>query len=108
MATLTYQRSEILGTAYAAVAASGGGDQVVASSRGAVLISNGSVAPITVTVVVPGDTEYGQAEPDFTVSVPAGGARLVGPFPDDLADEEGLVSLTYSGVTSLTIAAILI
>jgi hypothetical protein len=42
------------------------------------------------------------------VSVPATtGERLIGPFPADLAQvSDGLVAITYSGVTSLTVAAI--
>jgi hypothetical protein len=64
--------------------------------------------PITVTVLTPGNDKYGQARPDIAVAVPATtGERLIGPFPADLADPaDGLVAITYSGVTSLTVAAV--
>ena len=63
----------------------------------------------TVTVVVPGNTRYGQADPDVTITVPAGGTSLIGPLPRDLADPaDGLVHITYSAVTSLTVAAVAI
>lgn len=106
MATLTPQQATVLGAAFAPVAASGGGDKVAPSSRGALLVENGGVGSITVTIVVPGSTDYGQAEPDYTVTVAAGASKLIGPFPADLADSDGLVSITYSGVTSVTVAAI--
>lgn len=107
MATLTYQLASIAGGAYAAVAASAGGDKVAPSDRGALLVLNGSGAPITVTVATPGNTKYGQAIPDIPVTVPATGARLIGPFPADLADPtDGLVAITYSAVTTVTVAAV--
>lgn len=107
MATLTYQTASIAGAAYATVAAAAGGDKVAPNDRGAVLVTNGSGSPITVTVAVPGNTKYGQAAPDVPVTVPASGSRLIGPFPSDLADPtDGLVAITYSAVTTVTVAAI--
>jgi hypothetical protein len=46
------------------------------------------------------------ANPDPIVIVPAGASRLIGPFPSDLANANSCVDITYSGVTSLTVAAI--
>lgn len=108
MATLTYKQPVITGTDPALVAASGGGDKVAPNDRGYLHVRNASGAPITVTVVVPGNTQFAQAAPDVAVVVPATtGERLIGPFPAILADPtDGLVAITYSGVTSLTVAAI--
>lgn len=106
MATLTYQSADVLGSAFTMQAAAGGGDKVAPAEHGAVLVTNGGGSPITITVTVPGTTEYGQAEPDYTVSVGAGASKLIGPFDADLAGVDGLVSLAYSGVTSVTVAAI--
>lgn len=108
MATLTYVQPTITGTNPAFAAAAGGGDKVAPNDRGYLHVKNGSGGAITVTVVVPGNGKYGQANPDVAVSVPATtGERLIGPFPADLADPaDGLVAITYSGVTSLTVAAI--
>lgn len=107
MATLSYQRAAISGTALTMASAAGGGDKVRPSQSGLVLVTNGGVGSITVTVAVPGNTRYGGAEPDVAVSVAAGASKLIGPFPNDLADpSDGLVALTYSGVTSVTVAAI--
>lgn len=109
MATLTYQQASIQGAAYASAAANVGGDKVAPHSRGAVIVENGDASPITVTIAVPGTDKYGQARPDIPVTVAAGAAKIIGPFPADLAsDVDGLVAITYSGVTSVTVAAVLI
>jgi hypothetical protein len=107
MATLGYQSPKTSGTVVNFVAASAGGDKIPARPHGCVLLKNASGGAITVTVAVPGNDAYGTAKPDFTVSVAAGATEAIGPFPSDLADPtDSLVHLTYSGVTSLTIAAI--
>lgn len=109
MATLTYRQATIAGTDPALAAASAGGDKVPPNDRGALLVRNGSAASINVTVAVPGNTKYGQAQPDVVVAVPAGADRMVGPFPADLADPiDGLVTITYSAVTTVTVAAVAI
>ena len=106
MATLAYQQADVLGAALVMAAADVAGDKVAPSEHGAVLVTNASGVSVTVTVVVPGNTAYEVAAPDFTVVVPAGASRLIGPFGSDLSDTDGLVSLTYSAVASVTIAAV--
>lgn len=107
MATLTYQRPAIDGTTLTMAAAAAGGDKVAPNNDGFVLVTNGGGSSITVTVAVPGNAKYGGALPDVAVSVAAGASKLIGPFPFDLADPaDGLVALTYSGVTTVTVAAI--
>lgn len=108
MATLTYKQPVIGGTDPAFAAAAGGGDKVPPNDHGYLHVKNGGGSPITVTVLVPGNTKYGLANPDPTISVPATtGERIIGPFPADMADPaDGLVAITYSGVTTVTVAAI--
>lgn len=108
MATLTYVQPTIGGTSPGFVAAAGGGDKVAPNDRGYLHVRNGSGGVITVTVLTPGNDQYGQARPDIAIAVPATtGERLIGPFPANLADPaDGLVAITYSGVTTLTVAAI--
>lgn len=109
MATLAYQQVQIAGTAVTLVAASAGGDKVSPATNGALMVKNGDVAAKTVTIVVPGNTKYGQAAPDIPIIVAAGATALIGPFPFDLADPiDGLIAVTYSAVTSVTVAAITI
>lgn len=108
MATLTYQQvSAATGTAANLVAASAGGDKVLPNDRGALMVRNGSGSPINVTLLVPGNTKWGQAQPDPVIAVAAGATTLIGPLPTDLADPtDGLVAFTYSAVTSVTVAPI--
>lgn len=107
MATLTYQQVTYAGLTPTLAAAAGGGDSVAPNDRGALMVKNGSGAGITVTIVVPGNTKYGIANPDPTVVVAAGATTLIGPLPTDLANPStGLVDFTYSGVTSLTVGGV--
>ena len=107
MATLAYQQSAIGGAAVTMAAASGGGDKVAPNKRGALLVTNGDASSKTVTIAVPGNTKYGQANPDVAVVVAAGVTKLIGPFASDLADPtDGKVAITYSAVTSVTVAAV--
>lgn len=107
MAKLTYQSSKVTGGAVALAAASAGGDTLAPNGSGALLVQNGSGAAITVTVAVPGNTKYGQAEPDVAVAVPAGEYQLIGPLPADLADPaDGLVHVTYSAAAGVNVGAV--
>lgn len=105
MAQLAYQPISQDGDAVTPVAATVSGDTILHDKRGFLWVKNASGATITATVVVPG-TEYGQARADIAVSVPAGSDRFVGPLVLDLADTDGLIDVTYSAVTSVTVAAV--
>jgi len=109
MATLTKQTITRTGLGPTYAAAAGGGDKFAPGDDTFLHVKNASGAPITVTVVTPGSVE-GQAIADLTVSVPATtGDRMIGPFPLALfanSADSNLASITYSGVTSLTIAAV--
>lgn len=108
MAVLSYQRITLAGLNPTYAAASGGGDNVPIHPNGFIDVKNGGGSPITVTIVTPGNSRLGVvAEPDLTVSVPAAGNRLIGPFIADLTDPTDLTAkVTYSGVTSVTVAAL--
>lgn len=103
MALLTRQQPTLAGTTITYAAAAGGGDTIGWSADGVYRVKNGSGGSITVTVVTPGNTKYGQADPDIPVAVAAGAEKAIGPFPAELA-VDGVISFTYSGVTSLTVA----
>jgi hypothetical protein len=107
MAELAYKSAAIAGAVATPAAASGGGDTVRPNENGAVLVTNGDASAKTVTIAVPGNTKYGQADPDVAVVVAAGTSRLIGPLPRDLADpSDGLVHITYSAVTAVTVVAV--
>jgi hypothetical protein len=110
MATLATQEIGLGGLAPAYAAAAGGGDAFTPDADTFLHVKNGSGGAITVTVATPGSLLGGAlAVPDVAVSVPAGGERMIGPFPPSyFADSanSGLAAITYSGVTSLTIAVL--
>ena len=88
----------------ALVAAAAGGDAFAPGANVFVRISNGGGASITATFATPGSIG-GLAIADGGGSVANAQSRLFGPFPSELyADPTtGLVVLTYSGVTSVTV-----
>ncbi len=106
MATLNYQNAKPGGTAITFSAASGGGDKVKPNDRGGLVVRNGSGGSINVTLVVPGNTKYAQAEPDVVIAVADGAQTVIGPLPSDLKGGDGLVAFTYSGTSSVTVAAV--
>lgn len=106
MALLAPQAVSKTGAAIVFTAAtSGPGDTFVPNSRGVLIIKNASGGSITATIVIPGNTEFNQAQPDIAVVVTAAGEFAVGPFPQSAADPiTGLITITYSAVTSVTVA----
>lgn len=107
MALIAPQTAKILGTTITYAPATAGGDTVSPSGRACLHVRNGSAGAVTVTVVTPGNTRYGQADPDVPVTVAAGAEVAIGPFPSELADPStGLVGVTYSAVTSVTVALV--
>ena len=107
VATLVPQFRGIAGGAVTYAAASGGGDSIPYSVRGRLRVKNGSGATITVTLVVPGNNEDGQPNPDPTYAVAASTEWEISNFsPRHINPSTGLIDFTYSGVTSLTVALV--
>lgn len=105
MAALTLQTAAIAGTTVTYANAAGGGDTVANPSRGqALLVVNGDASSTTVTVAVPGNAWNGAAAPDTAVTVAAGATKLIALDQRYADPSTGLGAITYSSVTSLTIA----
>lgn len=66
-------------------------------------VKNGDASAHTVTLVTPRKVD-GLDVADLTVSVPAGGERIIGPFPP--ATFGRVVDVDFSAVTSVTVAAL--
>lgn len=107
MALLTVQSITRAGVLPTYAAAAGGGDTFLPSTDTFLHVKNGSGGALTVTAATPGSVA-GLAIADAAVSVPATSERMIGPFPAEyFADPTtGLCNVTYSGVTSLTVAAV--
>lgn len=109
MAKIEEQLITVAGIGPTYSAAAGGGDTFDPDADTFLHVKNGHTSPQTVTVVTPRtDPGTGAAEADIVVSVPNAGERMIGPFPFEIfADPAtGLGSITYSGVTALTVAVL--
>lgn len=110
MAALTVQTVDRSGFSLLAndVAAAGGGDYFANTGAEFLYINNAGVGSITLTIAFASTaTVDGQSATNRTVAVANGTEFLVGPFPTHLYnDANGRVQLTYSGVTSVTVAAL--
>lgn len=107
MATLTVQTSNLtsgLEPTYASAA--GGGDQFANSGKEFLHVKNGGGGAVTVTIDSQTNCNFGH-DHNIAVSVGAGEEWILGPFPKSrFNDSSGLVQITYSGVTSVTVAVI--
>lgn len=113
MAELTLQTIVEAGLEETFVAAAGGGDFFQNNEADVFLhVKNDDASDTTITVTaqdvvqaVPGFGDLTKA--DAVVVVTAGEERMIGPFPKQaFNDSAGDVQVTYSGVTSLTVAAV--
>jgi hypothetical protein len=113
MATLTVQNvSDEDGTTITFAAAAGGGDQFEWSEDTALIVVNGGVGSINVTIAAesqpPANPQFGELiRDDIVKAVAAGATAVIPPVPRAFRDAAtGMVALAYSGVTSVTVAAI--
>jgi len=106
MAFIPTRRPGVAGAGVTPVPASGGGDTVTPGTR--VNILNGDSSSTNVTVATPGTAARGLAVADRVIACPNGtgiaGLMSFDVPADAYADPaDGLVHLTYSKVTALTI-----
>jgi len=83
--------------------ASAGGDTFANDGRTYIYVANDGASPITVTIDSPRACSYGFSH-DVSFSAPAGERRQAGPFNPSRFG--AVVSVAYSGVTDVTIAAV--
>ncbi len=112
MATLASQAANEDGLTVAETAAAGGGDQFTNTGIEFLLVNNESGGAITVTITAQ-DTStttggFGiLTKDDRVISVGAGAIEIIGKFAKSAYnDSSNFVQVTYSGVTSLTVAVI--
>lgn len=107
MAILTTQQVTLAGLAPSYGAAGASGDKFQPGDNVWLHVKNTSGSPVTVTVDSKTPSNYG-GDSDIVVSVPATtGERLFGPFsPGRFSGPDGLVDVSYSGTTNVTVAAV--
>ena len=107
MATLTTQPATAIGgKTITYTAASAGGDKVAPGPNVYLLVKNGSAAAITVTLDTTGTAFNGVAIPDTAVTVAAGAETIIPITADYRNTTDGLAAITYSAVTTVTVAAL--
>jgi hypothetical protein len=108
MAELSIQSLTTTGLISSYTAAASAGDEIANSGYVFVHFKNGAGAPTTVTIasqVAP--VPKGTTLIDLSIEVTAAGEKMAGFFNDGaFNDSSGMMQLTYSTHTSLTIAAI--
>lgn len=104
--TLTVQDIARSGLTPALAAANTDGSYVPNNGRVFLQVKNAAGSSITVTVASQ-KTILGLAVADVTVTVPATtGDKMIGPFPPDVFnDAQGQITVTFSAVSSVTVAA---
>ena len=103
MAVLTPQAVGIPSILPTFAAASAGGDSFVQANDQVLVVKNGGGSPINVTIVVPGNDDFGTARPDVVVAVANATERYIPTSHLLYNDGTGNVSVTYSAVTSVTV-----
>lgn len=112
MTTLTRQDLADAGLLASYASCAGGGDAVDNDGKTFLHVKNGSVGSITVTVTAQVPTKLTDGfgtltRSNIAVAIGAGAEKFLGPFPvRAFNDANGRLAITYSGVTSLTIAAV--
>ena len=109
MANLSYTQIVFGGTNPTMTAADVAGDNIPVNDRGFLVVTNGSGASINVTLQTPGNTQWGLAQPDVVIAVPAAATRYIGPMQAALMDPtDKAVKVSYSAVASVTRSALFI
>lgn len=106
MAQLTVQETTLDGVTVTYAAAGASGDTFSNDGDTRLRVKNGSASAVTVTISSLQQCNQGFTH-DVTVSVAAGAEEEIGPFaPVRFNDGQGNVSVSYSAVTSVTVAAV--
>lgn len=104
MATLTATSVVRAGAVITGASASAGGDKFATTGKEFLYVKNGDGSSHSVIFAV-AKTVDGLAVASRTVAVAAGAEALIGPFkPSEYNDVNGFVQVTYSAVTSVTVA----
>jgi hypothetical protein len=103
-ASITTLKPNSAGIAKTTQAAIIGGDTFLNTGREELTVKNGGASSITVTIAAQNPCDQGVLH-NQVVTVAASGEEIIGPFRvDRYNDINGMVHVTYSAVTSVTVA----
>jgi hypothetical protein len=104
MAQLTAQKILLTGITPVYNVAAVGGDTFLNNGRTFLHIKNDGVSAITATIDSKALSNFG-TDVDVIVSIPAGSEKIIGTFdPVRFDNDLGIANISYSSVTSVTIA----
>ncbi len=103
MATLAISKSSLTGATPSFAAATAGGDTFANDGNAFLVVKNGDGSPHTVTVAAVTPCDFGTLH-NAAVAVGAGAETTIGPF--SVARFGRSPAITYSAVTSVTIAVV--
>lgn len=108
MANLVVQNPPALGTVQALVYTAANLADTIQNNDGKTWlhVKNGGGGAITVTITGQVLCNQGSIHNGGPVSIAAGQDAMIGPFPPRFNDVNGAVQIVYSGVTTVTAAAI--
>jgi hypothetical protein len=94
---------QILGTTASIRSAASGDKLTQAGDHSALRVTNGSGAPITLTITPPGTTQYGVANPAQVITITNATSKYI-PIPASYANpaDAGKVALTWSATATIT------
>ncbi|MBP2653354.1 MAG: hypothetical protein H6Q73_923 [Firmicutes bacterium] len=106
MSLISKQQTTKAGLTTTLASAVSGGDYFVNTGKSVLRVKNASSAAVTVTVAAQTACPLGTLH-NIAVSVAAAGDVLIGPFPPAYYnDANGYAYITYSAVTSVTVAVV--
>jgi hypothetical protein len=106
MAQISVQSSKLTGVAHTYVAADSLGDSFINNGATILEVKNADTVDVTVTVDSQQLCSFGH-DHNINVVVPAGETRIIGTFNRiRFNDSDNRVNVSYSSVTSLTVAAV--
>lgn len=106
MAQLTVQTSNLAGLNKTYVSADVAGDTFLNDGQTYLFVKNAGASSINVTVTAVTQCNHGSLH-NVVVAVPAGAEVQIGKFdPARFNNASGLVSVSYSAVTSVTVAVV--
>jgi len=108
MAVVPVVTPSINGAVMAPTTATTGGDTVAPAGRPInLIVENDNASATVLTIVIPGNTKYGPANPDITGTSIAAGAMGTFLLPADIADPvTGLINISAVPFASVSLYAV--
>lgn len=78
------------------------GDKITPDNNLFIRVTNGAGTDVDLTIAVPGNTSYGEANPDKVITITAGATAPIRLYPTYADPSDGLIALSWESTTSVT------